>query len=239
MQTPLRRELTGTLRSRNVARTFWRATLQYDADELDGSIRHADAYLSLRPHPSWQFSIAPAWEQEINPRQYVTTRAGGRPEAYGSRYIFAFIDRTTLSAQARLNYTFKPDMNLDVYMEPFAASGRYYDFGELLAARSRLLRVYGTSGTQVETAADGSRVVRDGADVFTLSNRDFNIRSLRSNVVLRWEWRPGSTLFVVWQQNRMSSVPTGEHVGARDLFGSFSAQGVNVLAIKTTFWLSR
>ncbi len=62
---------------------------------------------------------------------------------------------------------------------------------------------------------------------------------LCSNVVLRWEWRPGSTLYFVWQQNRADNLTTGDHVGANDLFGSFNAPGDNIVAIKTTFWLSR
>ena len=82
-------------------------------------------------------------------------------------------------------------------------------------------------------------IVTDGDDTFTLSNRDFNVRSFRSNVVLRWEWRPGSTLFVVWQQNRASRTDEGSHVGIGDLFGSFSAAGDNIFAIKTTLWTSR
>ncbi|MEK6629898.1 MAG: hypothetical protein AABY89_04070 [Acidobacteriota bacterium] len=126
--------------------------------------RHLDGKLSFRPRPSWQLSVSPVYEREINPRQYVTTASGGRLDTYGSRYVLAFIDRTTLSTQVRLNYTFKPDLNLDVYVEPFAASGRYYDFGELLAARSRFLRAYGADGTTIETLADGSRIVRDGPD---------------------------------------------------------------------------
>ena len=63
-------------------------------------------------------------------------RTGG-PETYGSRYVFGFIDRSTVSTRFRMGYTVKPDMNLDVYAEPFAASGHYYDYGELLAPRSR------------------------------------------------------------------------------------------------------
>ena len=99
--------------------------------------------------------------------------------------------------------------------------------------------MYGTDGTTIDRQPDGSYVVTDGASTFTLSNRDFNTRSYRSNVVLRWEWRPGSLFYVVWQQNRASSVPTGEHVGFGDLFGSLRAPGDNILAIKTTFWFSR
>jgi hypothetical protein len=130
-------------------------------------------------------------------------------------------------------------VNLDLYMEPFAASGRYSDYGELTAARARTLRIYGTEGTTIARLPDGSFVVTDGAATFTLPNRDFNVRSFRSNVVLRWEWRPGSTLYAVWQQNRGSTVPEGEHIGFGDLFGSLSAPGDNIFAIKTTVWFSR
>jgi hypothetical protein len=126
-----------------------------------------------------------------------------------------------------------------VYLEPFAASGRYYDFGELLAARSRFLRTYGTDGTAVEALDDGSRVITDGADTFTIQNRDFNVRSFRSNVVLRWEWRPGSTLYMVWQQDRADSRPSGSHVSLGDMFGSLKAPGTNFFAVKASFWLGR
>ena len=73
----------------------------------------------------------------------------------------------------------------------------------------------------------------------SLANRDFNVRSFRSNVVLRWEWRPGSTLVWVWQQNRASTVAEGQHVGVNDLFGSLSAPGDNIFALKTTIWIAR
>ena len=68
-----------------------------------------------------------------------------------------------------------------------------------------------------------------GASTFTLRNRDFNTLSFRSNVVLRWEWRPGSTLFVVWQQSRAGSEVTGAHVGPRDMFRSLTRAGHQLL----------
>ena len=141
--------------------------------------------------------------------------------------------------QGRVSYTFRPDMTLDVYAEPFAASGRYDGLGELAVSHGRDLRMYGQDGTTLERLPDGSYRVTDGPSTFTLANPDFNVRSFRSNVVLRWEWRPGSTLYVVWQQNRASSVREGQHVGVRDLFGSLSAPGDHIFAIKTTVWISR
>jgi hypothetical protein len=85
--------------------------------------------------------------------------------------------------------------------------------------------------------ATGQRQVTDGAASFTLANRDFDVRSFRSNAVLRWEWRPGSTLFVVWQQNRARQSPEWSRLGPGDLFGSLTARGDNFLAIKATYWL--
>ena len=83
---------------------------------------------------------------------------------------------------------------------------------------------------------DGSLTVADGASAFTLPNRDFNVLSFRSNLVLRWEWRLGSTLYVVWQRDREESEVRSARVGLGDLFGSLRSPGDNVLAIKTTFW---
>ncbi|MBF8300614.1 MAG: hypothetical protein HW394_984, partial [Acidobacteria bacterium] len=170
--------------------------------------------------------------------QYVTTLAGGGPATFGRRYIFAHVDRSTYSTQFRLNYTFKPDLTLDFYGEPFAASGRYDHVGELAAARTRLRRLYGTEGTTLTPLADGSQVVTDGATSFTLRNRDFNVESFRSNLVLRWEWRPGSTLYVVWQQDRSLEEMVPTRVSPADMFSSLGRRGDNFFAIKASFWLS-
>jgi len=167
----------------------------------------------------------------------VSTLAGGRPETYHSRYIFAFIDRSTMSMEYRLGLTLRPDLNLDVYAEPFAASGRYYDYGELLAPRSRERLKYGSGGTSLTVNADGSRVVTANGASFNLRNRDFNTLSFRSNVVLRWEWRSGSTLYMVWQQDRAGTDVVGSRIGIGDAFRSLTAPGPNIFLIKTSFWI--
>jgi hypothetical protein len=171
--------------------------------------------LSTRPSPRWQLSVNPTIIHEIVGRQYVATLAGGPAETFGSHYVFARVDRATYSTQLRVNYTVKPDLTLDVYGEPFAASGAYGPTQELVAARSGELRPFAVPG-----------------------NRDFNTKSFRSNVVLRWEWKPGSTLFVVWQQNRAATAPIGTRASLGDMFDSITAPGDHVLAVKTTFWIS-
>jgi hypothetical protein len=248
MGTPLGWNVTASLRNRTGSSTRWSGSTTIRTNELGDDTWSINGSLSARPTPPLQLSFEPEYSNEngtsatfsgpIN-RQFLTSRPGDRPEAYNTRYIFGLVDRTTISTQFRVSYTFKPDMTLDIYAEPFAASGRYEAFGEMAAARQRHLRFYGQDGTTIERLPDGSHLVTDGEDTFTLRNQDFNVRSFRSNVVLRWEWRPGSTLYVVWQQNRASSVAEGQHVGLDDLFGSLKAPGDNIFAIKTTLWISR
>jgi hypothetical protein len=228
---------TATLRNRAGASNGWNASYTLTTNEAGGRNLNVHGGISFTPGPRWQFSVTPTSIHEINPQQYVTTMSGGPVETYGQRYIFSYIDRWTWSSQFRLGYTLRPDLNIDVYAEPFAASGRYCDFGELAAARTRVMRIYGTDGTTISSQSDGTRVVTDGIARFTLRNSDFNIRSFRSNVVLRWEWRPGSILYVVWQQNRRLSEAVGDRVGLGDMFRSLSAPGSNFFAVKMSFWL--
>jgi hypothetical protein len=207
-------------------------------NEDGGSTRRASLDFAFRPGPRWQLSAGPFFERLTESQQYVTTMTGGRAATFNNRYLFAFIDRSTVSTEFRMGLTVRPDMNLDVYAEPFAASGRYYDYGELLKPSVRERLTYGTSpGTSSTLVADGSRIVSEGASTFTLRNRDFNTLSFRSNVVLRWEWRPGSTLFVVWQQDRTNTEALSGYVGVGDMFNSLTAPGSNYFVVKTSFWI--
>src|SRR6185436_20187420 len=111
----------------------------------------------------------------VDSRQYVTTRSGGTTATFGQRYIFSFIERSTLSARFRLNYSLTPNFTIEGYAEPFAASGRFYNFGELPTARSRDIRVYGApgSGTTITKVTNGYSVV-DGAETFAIPPLDFS-----------------------------------------------------------------
>lgn len=209
----------------------------HQANDDGASTNRITGLLSVRPGPRWQFSVSPFYDRVTEPQQYISTLSGGRAVTYDNRYVFAFIDRSTMSTEFRLGLTLKPDVNLDVYAEPFAASGRYYDYGELLAPGSRDRLKYGTNGTILTVNPDGSQVVNVGNSSFTLRNRDFNTLSFRSNVVLRWEWRTGSTLYVVWQQDRSGTEAIGTRVGIGDAFRSLTAPGANIFLIKTSFWI--
>jgi hypothetical protein len=211
---------------------------RYANDELGGWQYSLSGGITLRPIPAWQISIDPSYNRSINPRQYLTTVDGGRSATFGRRYVFGFIERSTASARLRLDYAFTPNLTLEAYAEPFAASGRYFDIGELEAPRSLDLLTYGTDGTSIARDEGGAFVVTDGDSTFTISNPDFNVLSFRSNLVVRWEWLPGSTFFLVWQQNRSARDERGELVRVGALRDTLRAPGDNFFALKITYWMS-
>jgi hypothetical protein len=171
---------------------------------------------------------------------------------FGVRYVFADLDRTTVSFDTRLDVTFTPTLSLQLYLEPFISVGDYGALKEFRAPDTYDFLRYGTDVGTLSQAADGTYTVDpDGAgpaSTFTVSDRDFSYRSLLGNAVLRWEWRPGSTLFLVWQQRRVDSVTGHGLNGAdpwvggfdlgRDTGDMFGAPADDVLMIKVNYWLN-
>jgi hypothetical protein len=208
-------------------------------DEFGGWSVGLEAGLSTRPTPRLQLALIPEWGSRVNPRQYLMESAGGGAATYGTRYLFGWIDQTTISTRLRLSYALGPDLTLEGYLESFAASGRYTRLGELRAARSRSLRRYGSDGTTISRQADRGYLVTDnaGADTVRVENPDFNVLSFRGNLVLRWEWRRGSTLFLVWQQNREAAGGLGTRARPGDLWDALKAGGQQFLALKISYWI--
>jgi len=223
----------------------YRRTTQYGAsfghswNELDGWYYSVSPSFSARIGNRSQIQLNPYYLQEEWPLQYVTRidNAGGGEETYDSRYVFARLRRSLLSLQVRLNYYFTPDLSLGVYAEPFATSGHYFQYGELARAGDNELRTYGTDGTTATRDENGDLVVTDGEAQFTIGDRDFGYQSFRSNLVLRYEFRPGSTLYFVWQRNLEDYQDAGRMVRAKSLFESFGVSGEDFVALKISYWI--
>jgi hypothetical protein len=99
--------------------------------------------------------------------------------------------------------------------------------------------VYGAGGTGTTIAreSDGTSTVRDGAATFSLPALDFNRLSFRSSLVLRWEWLPGSTAYLIWQQRRQDASTAGQLIDPRDLLDAARATGDNFFAVKISYWM--
>jgi len=226
------------LSSRSGARTSWSVNVNRSRGNDGGGGTNVNSSLTLRPGPQWELTLSPSFNASTAARQFVTSMSGGRAETFGRRYVFAYVERDQYSMRVRLNYAVTPNLTVETYAEPFAASGRFYDYGELPAPRERDLRKYGTDGTTISAPDSlGQRRVTDGTSSFTLSNSDFNVRSFRSNAVVRWEWRPGSTIYLVWQQDRFSQNPNGVAVRPGGMWDALNADGTQFVALKVSYWV--
>ncbi|MBI3787499.1 MAG: hypothetical protein HY276_04495 [Ignavibacteriales bacterium] len=146
-----------------------------------------------------------------------------------------------MSASIRLNWTFTPQLSLQLYVQPLISSGSYVNFKELAQPKSYDFNVYGNNGSTISKTSDGYIADPDGsgpAPALGFSNPNFNYKSLRGNAVLRWEYRPGSTLYLVWTQSRSDYENDGEFNFSRSLNRLISANADNILMLKFTYWWS-
>ncbi len=238
MQTGDRWSVELELGSNFAASTRWEAEVEFEKGELGDWAFSTGVGYSMHFGDRLELSTTPYFERGINTRQYIEEIAGGNEATFGNRYIFGTIDQRTIATRFRLNYAFTPSLTLELYAEPFAAKGYYYNFGELEAARSRFLRMYGLEGTTLTLDEENTVYqVSDAGSNFSFERPDFNVLSFRSNLVLRWEWLPGSSFFLVWQQDRGSDEMLGKNIGAGSLLNAFGSEGNNFFALKLNYWL--
>ncbi|MFB6240049.1 MAG: DUF5916 domain-containing protein, partial [Gemmatimonadota bacterium] len=206
-------------------------------DELGGWDASLRGSASVRPSPDLRLEFAPRLSLSEEPRQYVRTLDDGPEATYGDRYVFSRIDRTTLSAEMRASYAFDPGLSVELFAQPFAARGDYHSFGELRRPGDLGLLRYGEGGSRVVERDGRSLTVEARGQRFRVPEPDFNVYSFRSTVVLRWQWRPGSTLHLAWQQNRRRRSGTGRAIGVGGWLEPFGAAGEQAVTAKLTYWL--
>jgi hypothetical protein len=140
-----------------------------------------------------------------------------------THYAFAHLDQRTLSLTARINYTASPELTFELYAQPFVSTGTYSDFREVS-----------------DTPAAES--YRDRFEAYTPppeSLTAFSYRQLRTNAVLRWEYRPGSTLFLVWAHGREAYTTEEARGSWVDDFGNlFDIHADNTFLIKVAHWFN-
>jgi hypothetical protein len=215
--------------------------------------------LLIKPMPNVSFSFGPTLDVVRTEQQYDTAVAATNlPEFYNTRYVFASINQTTLSLDTRIDVAFTPTLTLDVYVQPFFATGHYYAFSQFNHPRQLAKSVFGKDVGSIANLGNDSGYCIDpdgtpgtspscsgtaaGPNAFIISNPDFNTRSLRGNAVLRWEYRPGATIFFVWQQTRSNDVLFGDAANPqfnRDQAALLQAPADNIFVIKVAFWVGR
>ncbi|HEX5724592.1 MAG TPA: DUF5916 domain-containing protein [Longimicrobiaceae bacterium] len=199
-----------------------------------------------KPASNVELSLEPGYSRDRSAAQFVRTFADpAATHFHGRRVVFAELDQHTLGLDLRLAATFTPTLTLEVFAQPFVATGDFSGFKEFRAPRTREKVRFDTLQLRPVRAASGRDSVyvldpdRNPATAdFSFRNPDFNERSLRGNAVLRWEYRPGSTLYLVWQQERSGAALTPFDFGD-DAPGVFDAHPDNIFLVKVSYWFGR
>lgn len=217
----------------------------------DGAREQYRIDMNVRPSDNLSISLNPRYETARTTAQYVTsTSVLPYAPTFGERYIFSDLDRKTFAMEARVDWTFSPDLSLQLFAQPLLSSGDYLSYKQLAASQSFDFDEFtpGTGtvvGSDVLCSAtvcevDGVQHVdfdEDGVADYSFDDRDFNVRSLIGNAVLRWEYRAGSTIFFVWQRSQAGSVGVGDFDFGRDIDALFGAPAVNRFIVKVNYWL--
>jgi hypothetical protein len=208
-------------------------------DDGAGDSRNAWTYLAWRPSNALRFEAEPSWNRHRPEFQFVRTAdVGGEPG-----YLFASLDQRTAELSLRVDYSVTPSLTVQYYGAPFVSAGRYAEFKRVTSPRAR---AYGDRFRRLDDAvrydaAEASYSVDedgDGAAEYGFGNPDFNVRDFNSNLVIRWQYSPGSSLYVVWSQARFGYEPDGGFALGPDLDALFDVHPHNVFLIKMNRWFS-
>jgi hypothetical protein len=183
---------------------------------------NASPELDFKAAGRFSSSLSLNWTHNVTDNQWF----GNFTDTLGTHYTFAHLDQTTTGVTARFNYTFTPNLSLQTYAQPFVSKGTYTDVRQL---------------SSTPRAADyNARYAPYLNTAVTDNPGGFNFKALQSNVVLRWEYNPGSTLFVVWNQGRQGFDPTrGTNAFQGDVRDLFSLHPANTFLVKVSYWLNR
>jgi hypothetical protein len=199
---------------------------------------------TLRPSTALKLTLQPTYTRTHAMAQYVTAVSDATAtDTYGTRYVFSTLDQHQLALVTRVDWTFTPTLSFQLFAQPLLVAADFQDYKEFARPRQFKFEVYGRDAGTISRDASGIYTVDpDGtgaAAPFTFSDRDFNRRLLRGSAVLRWEYRPGSTLFLVWQQSRFGSIGTGEFDLGRDFRELWGVPPENIFVLKGTWWIGR
>lgn len=188
--------------------------------------------VTWRPTPVADVRVGPVVSAQVEDRQWIGATDGDDP-----LYVFGRMRQHTLGATFAADLAFSPTLTLQLHAQPFVSAGSFQDFRKVADARAaryqdRFSALDVTRGSDGRLHAD---LDRDGsAEIY--GNPDFNFRRLRTNMVLRWEYRPGSTLYLVWSQSREDVVPDGSFRPRHDLGRLLAARSDDAFIFKVSYW---
>lgn len=207
------------------------------SDDGAGSSNGFGVGASYRPTNAIRLHVEPEYERDRPDMQHIARVES----AAGDRFIYGSLDQETFALSFRVDYSATPDLTIQYYGAPFVSAGKYGDFRRITDPRAEN---YGDRfdrfGDRVEFDSESGRYSvdedADGAEDYSFRKPDFNVRDFNSNLVVRWQYSPGSSIYLVWSQNRAGFNPDGSFALKDDLDGLFGVQPHDVFLIKVNRW---
>ncbi len=204
--------------------------------EGNGRNTEVSTGVNLRPMNAFTLSADAFWQHNVDDLQYVATAfSGGTP-----RYLLGRLDQKTLGLTFRANYVLTPDISIQYYGSPFVSSGTYSQFKRATSPRASAyedrFHRFGGSELQFLPQQNAYQVYAGGGTTYTFGNPDFDFRQFRSNLVARWEFKPGTSIFLVWSQDRTDHEILGKSLPS-SLDALRGAPATNVFLVKLSYWL--
>ena len=206
-----------------------------------------NANIEFKISPTFTVQFGPDYSRDRFSAQWIGAFTDIEAKnTYGKRYIFATLNQKTLATEMRADWIISPRLSFQVYMQPYFVSGKYTEFKALQMAKSFEFLNYGENGSILEetSPSPGGQAASylldpDGsgpAPARTIANPDFNFISLKGNAVLRWEYKPGSSLYLVWTQNREETEQSGEFNPGYSVRHALDLKPENIFLLKASFW---
>ena len=226
----------------NRKKLIFNAEVDYWNDKFGGSGASFDISAEWRPNSQLTFSFGPEYSYNIEKAQFIDNIEDSYAVAtLGTRSIFGEMDQKTISANIRLNWTFTPELSLQLYLQPLISVGSYTNLKELAKPKSLDFNYYNETADISYNADDEEYTIdpdKDGpAESFTISDPNFNFKSIIGNLVLRWEVMPGSILYLVWSHEKSNSDHPGDYRFQRDFSSLMRSEPNNIFLLKFSYWL--
>ena len=190
------------------------------------------ASLRWRPSSRATVSAGPSINRRVEDLQWVRRFDMDTPH-----YLFGRLDQTTVGLTMRADWTFSPTLSLQLYAQPFVSAGDYGEFKRITDPRAPR---YADRFVAVTASGDGSTLEGDvdgDGTPDSFRNPDFNFKQFRSNAVLRWEYKPGSAIFLVWSQGRDHYDQTGDFSLGNNVGALLGEPSQDVFMIKASYWI--
>ncbi len=195
--------------------------------------------IEWKPSSRLNIEIEPKYSKNVESLQWIDKFEDElATETYGVRYVFGNMTQETISSQIRINWTFTPKLSLEFFAQPYISVGKYDNFKELAKPKSIETNKYDVDNINYENEEyiidpDGD----DPAESFTFEDPNFNYRSFKANMVLRWEVAPGSVLYLVWTNNKSDYQTDGKLDISKNTKDLWNSDPDNIFMMKFSYWL--